>query len=282
MRIGLSAPTGLLLDTARTEEDALWLAMYGSGAAFLEEMRSLGVTSVEVRDARSVADPADVGRAIDAVTREGLAVTVHLWLPTHTVDLPATFEIVAAALAGTAHDAPVPCAVHGHDRLAFDSPEDAADATISDLRALCEALEGGPLRPAFELCRVKPGGPIGTSFDELVSIAAGVDHALLGFCWDMGHGLDNHLRQRHPLVGRLDFLGRVAHTHIHDLDARGKTHGPLSSHSSEVAQMVKALRGSGYQGVYNLELEPTRWSDAAAACRRFVADSVESLATLLG
>ena len=57
-----------------------------------------------------------------------------------------------------------------------------------------------------------------------------------------------------------DFLAKVWHTHIHGIGVTG-THNPLTNYESLPLEFyVKALRESGYSGIYNLELDSKRFS----------------------
>lgn len=296
--IALSLPTGYLAGAYRNDEDRLWLAMYGEPDAGLQRLRDGGVRGVELRDVRSISQPDVVERALARVSESGLVPTAHLWLPEAPSPdvgndelrsmMRATDQALRRQGVTTARS---PCAVHGRAQRAFGTAQQAVDATVRDLAALARACAAGDvaLAPSLELCRLKPGGPVGTSFTELCHIVdtaeeanAGEDAVPIGICWDMGHTLSNHHLHRLPLHPPSTFLHRTNHTHIHELGQNGRTHAPLLDETSPIAEMIRRLRDSGYVGTYDLELEPTRWNASASDCRRAVDASVHNVMSILG
>lgn len=296
--IGMSLPTGYLAGTYRSDEDRLWLAMYGEASACLQHLLDRGVQRIELRDVRSISQPTVVEGALDRTFQSGLMPTVHLWLPESQEphpdgdELPTMMQVINGTM--RRYGLPIaaaPSAIHGHDRSMFGTVQEAIDATIRDAIALARACaaHGTAFTPSLELCRLKQGGPVGTSFTELCQIMDRVDEATtdddairIGTCWDLGHGLPNSRKHSMPLDPPHDFLRRTTHTHIHDLDRHGRTHAPLLDEASPIADMIRCLRDSGYDRTYNLELEPTRWNASARESRWAVDSSVSTLATILG
>jgi sugar phosphate isomerase/epimerase len=280
--IGCSLPTRFVAGehaTHRLELD--WVEMYRSADACLVALRDRGVTSIELRDVREDTDPAHVIRAIDALLGASMRISLHLWLPDDPRELrPIVGEIDRALPTdGTA----VPCVFHAHRAERDEERRAAIDTTVDALRVVCDDLlaSGSPLEPRLELCRHKPGGPVGTTFDELLEISDRVGKPDLRLCWDVGHGLSNHLTHHHELMPRSDFLASVGHTHIHDLTATGRTHGPLAEVEGPIGDQVHALARSGYRGIYDLELEPSRWGVDPAEARAAVERSVAVLREML-
>jgi len=135
--------------------------------------------------------------------------------------------------------------------------------TRDTLAFLTWALEAFPgLHFAVEnMNRAKPGEVrVGTTRPELAALAAKFDPARLGICWDFGHD---------ALCGRFDlpdpaFLARVAHVHVHDLDAGGLDHYPLVFGRVPAADWLRALARSGLASsraaVASLELKGSQLS----------------------
>jgi sugar phosphate isomerase/epimerase len=281
--LGCSLPTRFLAGRTDAHGQAVdWFAMYGTADACLASLAGLGVGSIELRDIRAGTDLEDIERAIGEVQVHGLAVTLHLWLPHDVAALSDTIRIVERAL--SASDTQVPCTLHAHYLTGGVTRGDAIATTVRALAGLCDALArgGSPLLPALELCRLRSGGPVGTTFEELVAIRDAVEAPNLGLCWDVGHGLANHRTGAASLQPDHDFLASVIHTHLHDLDARGSTHWPLVGTDGTAADLIRLLPGVGYRGVYDLELEPGRWPWSDAARRDAVERSVEVLARVVG
>ena len=86
--------------------------------------------------------------------------------------------------------------------------------------------------------------------------------AARGVCWDMGHYAYNIVTLGLPAetCPVRDILGQVIHTHIHSLHhPELDTHFPLQRTNEPVKSYLAALRAAGYQGIYNIELEPERY-----------------------
>jgi sugar phosphate isomerase/epimerase len=294
--IGCSLPTGFVADRPPHHGQAAdWAAMYGTGDTCLAALAERGVRSVELRDVRARTPLDDVARAIAKVRAHGLAVTLHLWLPHDVAELEGVLRLADRALADAA--APVACALHPHYLTFGAARADALRNTAEALAALADALAsaGSPLLPALELCRQRAGGPVGTTFDEVLAMRRAVDAPRVGLCWDVGHGFANHRAGLVPLEPDDAFVAEVVHTHLHDLDARGATHGPLVAPHDDgavggggdpvgralAADAVRRLVRAGYRGVYDLELETGRWPIDATARRRAVEASVDVLAGVL-
>ncbi len=78
------------------------------------------------------------------------------------------------------------------------------------------ALENNhPARPG----EVKPG----VEPEDVLSMVAALDTPRLGVCWDLGH---DYLRQKEAVLTR-EWLSKVVHVHVHDVDDRGEDHFPL-------------------------------------------------------
>lgn len=276
--LGCSLPTAFMANRPSLYGQAAdWSAMYGSIDACLVALAERGVRSVELRDVRARTDLDDVERAIAKAREHGLSVTLHLWLPHESDALDGVISQAGRALGDV--DAPIPCTLHAHCLTGGVTRAEALRTTAVALGKLCDALTqaASPLVPALELCRQRAGGPVGTTFDELVAVRRTVDAPHLGLCWDVGHGLANHRAGIVPLAPGEDFLGAVVHTHLHDLDVHGSTHGPLT-HEGAATDLIRRLVRSGYRGCYHLELEPGRWSLDATARRRAVETSIAALA----
>jgi sugar phosphate isomerase/epimerase len=280
--IGCSLPTRFVAGehaTHRLELD--WVEMYTSADACLDALRDRGVTSIELRDVRAHTEPAHVVRALDALRAASMRISLHLWLPLDIRELlPLVAEIDRAL---PADGGAVPCVVHAHRVDEGTARRDAIESTIRVLGELCAHLRttASSLAPALELCRHKSGGPVGTTFGELLEMGDRVAEPNLRLCWDVGHGLSNHVTHRHELMPRGDFLASVGHTHIHDLGPGGRTHGPLSDSEGPIADQVRTLAGSGYRGIYDLELEPSRWGVRPREARDAVERSVGVLRAML-
>ena len=78
------------------------------------------------------------------------------------------------------------------------------------------ALENNhPARPGEVKVGVEP--------EDVLSMLTALDTPRLGACWDLGH---DYLRQK-GTVPTQEWLSRVVHIHVHDVDENGEDHFPL-------------------------------------------------------
>ena len=263
MKIGITLPLDYLIDNATCPSDLLWTKMFPSASTCLAFLGDHGVRSVEINKLTNSTDPELIRQAIDVVIGAGHQVTLHGWLPmdANLGEIPVLFEAAEKALAAHRITESIPVAVHGHHVREPLNQEQATAKTVVDLTHLVEAhAERRSLFvPALEVCRDKPGGPVGVTYSELLAIASQIPSIPLSFCWDMGHSQINYIKQDHPPFPEPEFVKRTIHTHIHDLNPDGVTHGPLLRTDGYIKDCLTILREGGYQGIYNLELYPLRW-----------------------
>jgi sugar phosphate isomerase/epimerase len=93
---------------------------------------------------------------------------------------------------------------------------------------------------------------IGDDRAEMERIVRQVEHARLGFCWDMGHDI----KDDRPVSG-LDaqWMGLVRHVHVHDVNWEGDDHYPLVHGRVPYAAWLADLIGAGFGGIVSLEIK---------------------------
>ena len=135
--------------------------------------------------------------------------------------------------------------------------------TISALQQLLEERDkrNAPFRFALEINKSKAKVDPSFTWEGVSSIVEEIDHPALGICWDFGHAHYNHRIGSISAEPPETFLRRVIHTHIHDLSPEDITHWPLCEGVVPLARNCELLHDAGYQGVYNLELDPPRYPD---------------------
>ena len=114
---------------------------------------------------------------------------------------------------------------------------------------------------------------LGDHYRELLYCLGGVKR--IGICWDMGHSTINHTRyrnERYPLDPPEEFVRRVRHVHLHDVQGR-EDHHPLSDGDVPYRKFLSFIRDAGFQGDINLEL-PLRKISLHGAYREVMADNV--------
>lgn len=101
------------------------------------------------------------------------------------------------------------------------------DGLVADTRAFLEWALDRFLHLLFALENNAPPKPgvvkAGDSRDAVLDVLAPLNDARLKICWDMGHDYLSH----GPARPAPDWLARVGHVHVHDVDERGEDHFPL-------------------------------------------------------
>jgi len=117
-----------------------------------------------------------------------------------------------------------------------------------------------PVRIALENNRKMPNGSDGDCLSFVLDTVLRVDRKNVGICFDMGHYAwyaENFTGSPNTLPSAA-FFSRVIHTHIHAY-TEGTTHFPLNEWREPFSLYIERLR-IGYDGIYNLELEPGRYA----------------------
>ena len=286
MKIGFSLPINYLTGNASSPPDLLWTEIFPTVSSCLAYLGDHGVCSIEINKLADSTNPELIRQAVDEVIGAGHNATFHGWLPMDTTpgEMPRIFEVAGAALTAHGITDAIPVTVHGHNVVEPLSHQQAITMTASDLTNLANAYaeRNSLFIPALEICRAKPGGPIGITYAEILNIAGRISNTTpLGFCWDIGHSQINHIKQGHPPFPDQAFVHRTIHTHIHDISPDGRTHGPLLNIDGYVKDCLTILRNGGYQGVYNLELYPMRWTGNTENRKEALTASIKNLRTML-
>lgn len=281
--LALSLPSSYLNDTTDDDAAGAWRTMIGPPEQALPYLAGLGVGAIEIGDVRGRADAGAVTQALQVIHDAGLEPHAHLWLPRDFDPSrpPATLVAAVHGLArtprsGRLRQRQAACAVHGHHR---DTP-DAVAASVRDLRALDPWLRERGACAALEVCRFKPGGPIGGTYAEVTELARAAGDEV-GVTWDIGHTTWNHRAGHDDLWPDEHFLARVRHVHVHAVGANGRTHFALGHGQAPLAGFVGRLLAVGYDGLWDVELYPGRWQGSPSARRRALEGSIARLSEVL-
>ena len=253
-KIGVSLHVGTLLNTPETEAQAALQKEYGGAAALLAYLRREGVCSIEVRNVREHMPVAQSVAAIRAVHEAGLGASIHI-----------AFEERAGREYAARVRTMIDEALRGQERVVFTlhplKNDGETAARYADWAAALHEYDGR-CRLALENMRVlKPDA----GHNRIARVAQNIrsaPEAARGVCWDMGHYAYNIVTLGLPAetCPVRDILGQVIHTHIHSLHhPELDTHFPLQRTNEPVKSYLAALRAAGYQGIYNIELEPERY-----------------------
>lgn len=264
MTIGLSLPLGYLTGADDSAGDTCLSDAFGKPCDCLAYLKDNGITSIELQGFGPDASPDNIQDAVGRILGSGMQLTLHGYLSDTTrgrppSDIHSQLLSIVASLEGLQEEAVV--VVHA---LACPgaSYRTKVKKAVRALKQLSEDIRTHdlPFRIALEINRYHGVESPGTTYDGLLEIARHLDDAEVGFCWDMGHTSSSVLQKRLPSVPPAEFVAKVIHTHIHDLSPEGDTHWPLTQSCTQLASGIERLETSGYTGIYNLELYPTRWA----------------------
>jgi sugar phosphate isomerase/epimerase len=125
----------------------------------------------------------------------------------------------------------------------------------ADTRAFCQWLLDSYPDLRFALENNNPTEAdvikIGVTREEVLELVSDFDSPRLGICWDMGHDYLTH-RKDAPTT---EWLERIIHVHVHDVDAHENDHFPLVYGKVPHADWLGALHQVGMKGIVTLELK---------------------------
>ena len=284
MTIGLSLPLGYLADAGDSDGAKRISDAFGRPRDCLACLGDNGVTSIELQGFGPDTSPGKLLYAADRIHGAGMRLTLHGQLP----------DTVPRGAAGHAHSQFLPAVDLFRDRQEVTvvvvhalasrgaGGHTMVEATARALARLGEDIRthGLPVTIGLEINRYHGVESPGTTYAGLLEIAAHLDNARIGFCWDLGHTCSSVLQGKLPPAPPAEFIARVIHTHVHGLSPEGDTHWPLTEGCPPVASNVGRLEACAFRGIYNLELYPTRWA-AQQDTRNGILRSVSRLRRIL-
>ncbi len=262
VKIGLSLNPNYLAQHP-DDIDRNW---FGPPEAFLRELTAAGVTHIELRAVTPSTPIPTAEVALWKVWSAGLEATLHGTLPPPDENWTQTLAPLIHLLRLIAEHKPAAhCPITVHARAAATGDVTLlAQETIAILARTARwiAHENLPALLALEINRAKGKADPSTTYLAVRDMQQRADAAgaPVGICWDMGHTWSNVLTDGLSPEPPTEFLTAVRHTHIHDLGPSGKTHWPLTERRLPLDRFTSALAATGYQGVWNLELEPKRYA----------------------
>lgn len=267
MIFGISLSPGVLSETPRDAAGKKLLAEYGGAAALLKGLSGLGITHIELRAVRPEDDGDRVLACAEKIWNAGMRVTVHGAVPPEPGAFEDTYPSLLPLLReAKAHQDTVTITLHAYSS---DKVQDEAGLSAKTRQLL--ALWSGDadrlgFRFALEVNREKDGKcDPANCCAGVTGILRELDGNMCGGCFDFGHYYYNMSRRSGTpgLLPESEFLSRCIHTHIHALSLAGSTHFPFAEDTAlPLEQYVEALLRAGYKGVFNLELDYSRFPDA--------------------
>lgn len=255
-RIGISISTNIILNEPKVEAEERIIKEYGSTGNLFASLRNAGVTSIEILNARDSLQncDSDTLAAVRMIHNAGFEVTIHIEFD------GTTGKEYAARMRKILLEA-----VNGQGKTAFtvhpvESFERTAELYADWSKVFTELDE----RCMLTLENMRYKKVPGTEYVRLNSVYDAVLPVKGQLTWDMGHYTYNVLTSDLSIetLPEAEYLALMKHTHIHGIIyPKLTTHFPLTTENKHIELYVKALKNSGYQGVYNLELGPERWLD---------------------
>jgi sugar phosphate isomerase/epimerase len=87
--------------------------------------------------------------------------------------------------------------------------------------------------------------------EDVLALVTEIDHPRLGICWDTGHDIRHGVTQDPSK----EWLERVVHVHVHDIDDSGEDHFPLVFDKVPNGHWIQLLMDAGMEGTITLELK---------------------------
>lgn len=274
MKIGFSIEA-----PAFEHSDKQFIAGYNSFDEFIHEIKKAGVESIEIRKLNQIIkkDVYEIyNKSIQKIWDAGMEITIHGDMEENLTgkDFIEVYPSMAYILKKyNNYQNKLVMTLHALQEKTGkenSSSHQLKERTISLLKDWTTKIEKEnlPIYFALENNRSKKSAiDPGNSCTEVFEMVNRVNHPNLGICWDMGHLYSNLLfgNEIDLKLGSTppkEFIKKVYHTHIHGLNDEGITHYPLTEdYRLPIASYVDALKGVGYEGVYNLELSFDRFPE---------------------
>ena len=264
-KIGVSIPWDYLSDKLIIKESKLLKEIYGKAEIFLNFLKDLDVTHIELRHRKAGMSKDDMESVFKLLYDFKFKISIHgdtplqgnnwtvnevfPWLDSYNKIFPHSDDFIIITL---------------HPFTGSESISTYREQTINFIRRLDDFIKDDnlPIKLALENQRSKKINDPGKSFLEIEGIWKNIGRNNVGICWDMGHCYANYLINKilYPLFPHNEFTNAAIHTHIHDLGPDGRTHWIFKENKVPLADYVEQLKNVGYSGIYNLELSFDRFA----------------------
>lgn len=284
MKIGMSIQSEALQANIPDKMKRIYLASFPSLELYIEFLRSLGVSSIEVRIYNQQAAYEDFREALTMIKEKGMNITIHGEL-SHT-EVGSRVNLDYPSLPPLLESLKQPVIMPIHASQGYEETVDYAARTMQILQTWGNELNNSTRQIQFSIenNRVKKVLDPGNTISGVLNIIESMNREDVGICWDMGHYYSNllHGKEHKPTIFEEDillntFCRRVVHTHIHSTNNEWTTHFPITKESRfPLHSFVQLLEQNSYQGIYNLELSLERWPTEVDA-KRAIAKSIHYL-----
>jgi sugar phosphate isomerase/epimerase len=265
MEIGITANWDFISGKNQTEESRITLESFDSVESYLQFIKEMGVTSIELKKVATAPNDNFVSDICKNLKKNDFSLTIHGDVSENHLDLDlySTFPWLKAVV-GVYNEKPLLIVVHPIEGTRRTQDE-YHQLTVAKIKNMTDTVTRDNLKVkiALEINQfVTTLASPGFTYDGILKIVTEVNSEHLGICFDFGHTWSNI---RRGFMGQTipdQFLNRVIHTHIHDLSLEYKTHWPLTFNNVPVAEYIRLLTERSYQGVLNLELDCLRFKNS--------------------
>jgi len=294
MKIGFSIESPVF-----KENDYTLLANHDNFEQLLTEIKSRGVNSVEIRKLSRGLDEETYkafNKSIQMIWDKGMQITIHgdvegCFEGEKFADIYPSMKYILDNFKQYQNEIVIP--IHAIQKKASETSlnwEELKNQTIELFKKWTQTIEAEnlPIYFALENNRSKETAiDPGNSCKEVLEMVKAIDSPHLGICWDMGHlysnltvGREIDMDIEQSIVPPKSFLEKVIHTHIHNLNSKGKTHFPLTKeYELPLESYIEALKSVDYKKTLNMELSFDRYEDNAPI-REMIYASIKRLKEL--
>lgn len=283
MKIGFSLYADVLLGRKHLCRHSSWRREFSDVNLLLFRLKQEGVQNIEIKL------PADlqydeIAAMLEMLVSAGFEYTFHA---PAGVEYPQNFEnyinflLQIARISEQDFNRSSLFVIHGLSGSQIEKGKLLQNSKIF-IRSVLTGLSTTKFKVAFENLRDSTrNGSIrsGTSYQEVLALLENIEPSQMGICWDFGHGYAQAERGVHAKIPPAEFINRTRHTHIHDYKNE-TTHLPIGLGCIPYQTYIGRLVQSGFQGIYNLELNPDRISDPENFAR-YIIQSIRLLKLVL-
>jgi len=284
-KIGMSIPWDYLSGNIVTTDAELLKQNFGSAAEFLNFLKDLEVTHIELRHRKTGMSQNDMESVFRILSDFKFYITIHgdnplqgddwtindifPWLDSFNKINPNNIDTIIITL---------------HPFTGPDSEAIYREQTVEFIKRLDDLILKNtlPIKLALENQRSKKISNPGISFIEVEGMWKEICRNNVGICWDMGHCFSNYLLDKtlYPIYPHFEFSAATTHTHIHDIGPDGRTHWVFKENKVPLSDYIRQLKAAGYTGIYNLELSFDRFA-AENNHPKFIKDTITKLRDII-
>ncbi|MCF7914044.1 MAG: sugar phosphate isomerase/epimerase [Spirochaetaceae bacterium] len=267
-KIAFSLPHTYLTGHISSKRDHILHQLYGEADVLLSRLSQV-VRGIEISSFDAGVSVEAVEASIQSIWNSKLEVIIHAYLPEEILgnDIASVYPWLEMILErAQSYQNHLLINIHALASKTIDTTY-SLKKTINNLKQISLLIkkEKYPISFAVEINREKNKNDPSTGYENLIEICRQVDNPKIGIGWDIGHTYYNVCNSYIPKDPPREFIERVVHTHIHDLNSNGQTHWPLVTGNLPLKFYLQKLQSVAYNQYHTLELYPERFIDTLSA-----------------